>query len=255
MKKEKIPGFDDIVFRERNKEYGAYDIRRRYGSTMSISIVAGLIFGSSAFLVPFYTADHAEYQPGTSIEVIAISDPTLLNPVLPPEAPPRKTPIEAINNVRFIPPDVVLDGQVSGEGVLPADILNRSITDGAATEEVPVDLTGSDPVALIEPEPYVFVKEMPSFPGGSEELMRYISGHIVYPEDAQVNLIEGTVILRFVVGKTGEVSRVEITRSVNALLDDEAVRVISGLPRWKPGKQDGNPVPVWFALPVTFRLK
>ena len=125
------------------------------------------------------------------------------------------------------------------------------------------------------PEPYVFVKEMSSFPGGTEALLRYISENIVYPEDALANQIQGTVFLRFVVGSTGEVSRIEVTRSADPLLDDEAVRVVSTLPRWKPGKQDGNPasrmearqagwnpgkqdgnpVPVWFSLPVTFRLE
>jgi protein TonB len=251
-KNENVPGFDEIIFRGRNKEYGAYDLRRRYGSTMSISIVAGLIFGTSLILVPFFASDHTVRQPGDIIEIIAVPDNSLLQPPELPPPPAPKPPVEAINQLRFVPPEVVAD--VDATGVLSADVLNQEIVDGEAVE-VSVEPVEPEPVIPVEPEPYVFVKEMPSFPGGTEALLKYISERIIYPEDALANQIQGTVFLRFVVGKTGEVTRVEITRSVDQLLDDEAVRVVSSLPRWKPGKQDGNPVPVWFAVPVTFRLK
>lgn len=86
-------------------------------------------------------------------------------------------------------------------------------------------------------------------------MLRHIMEQVVYPQDAIENRIQGTVLLRFVVSSTGEVTRAEVTRSVDPLLDNEALRVISALPRWKPGKQDGNPVPVWFAVPVVFVLR
>ncbi|MCK7538558.1 MAG: hypothetical protein MZV63_50165 [Marinilabiliales bacterium] len=91
MKKE-VPGFDDIIFRDRNKEYGAYDLRRRYGSTMSISIVAGLMFSVSLVLVPFFTSDHVENQPGQLFIITATVDPNLANPPVPPEAPRASCP-------------------------------------------------------------------------------------------------------------------------------------------------------------------
>jgi protein TonB len=255
-KKEKVPGFDDIIFRDRNREYGAYDLRRRYGSTMSISIAAGLLVGVSFFLVPYFTADPVDYHPGNRIDIIAMPDADLLTPPPPPEAPqPPKAPVDAMTNVRFVPPEVVVDGKETGDGLLPADILNRDVTDGMATEEIPGDPGEVETVVPIEPEPYVSVQEMPSFPGGNQELVKYIAGNVVYPKDAVENRIQGTVYLRFVVSKTGEVTRVEITRSVDPLLDNEALRVISGMPRWKPGKQDGNPVPVWFSVPVVFVLR
>jgi protein TonB len=255
-KKEKVPGFDDIIFRDRNREYGAYDLRRRYGSTMSISLVAGLLVGGSFFLVPYFTQDPVDFQPGKIINVVAEPDASLLTPPPPPEAPePPKAPPEALNSLRLLPPEVVADGQETGDGLLPTDLLNKEITDGDATDEIPPDLTTADPIVPVEPEPYVIVQEMPSFPGGKEELMRYISENVVYPRDAVENRIQGTVYLRFVVSSTGDVTRVEVTRGANPLLDNEALRVISGMPRWKPGKQDGNPVPVWFAVPVVFVLR
>jgi protein TonB len=254
--KEKVPGFDDIIFRDRNKEYGAYDLRRRYASTMSISLVAGLLIGASFFLVPYFTYDPVDFTPGSRIDVIAIPDGDLLTPPPPSEAPPApKAPVEAMNDLRFVPPEVVMDELASADGIMAADQLRQSITDGAATEVFPGDLTADEPVIPVDPEPYTFVKEMPSFPGGNEALLRYIMEHVNYPPDAAANGIQGTVLLRFVVSTTGDVTRVEVTRSANPLLDEEALRVISGLPRWKPGKQDGNPVPVWFSVPVVFVLR
>lgn len=254
--KEKVPGFDDIIFRDRNKEYGAYDLRRRYASAMSISLVAGLLIGASFFLVPYFTYDPVDLTPGGMINVIAMPDPGLLTPPEPPEAPPApQAPPEVMNDLRFIPPEVVLDELASGEGVMAADQLRQVISDGTATEVFPEDITAADPVVPVEPEPYVFAQEMPSFPGGNEALMRHIMEQVVYPPDAAANGIQGTVFLRFVVSSTGDVTRVEVTRSANTLLDEEALRVISGLPKWKPGKQDGTPVPVWFSVPVVFVLR
>ena len=86
-------------------------------------------------------------------------------------------------------------------------------------------------------------------------MLQFIGQNVVYPQDAIENRIQGTVMLRFVVSSTGEVTRVEVTRSVDPLLDSEALRVIGSLPRWKPGRQDGNPVPVWFSVPVVFVLR
>jgi len=254
--KEKVSGFDDIIFRDRNKEYGAYDLRRKYASTMSISLVAGLLIGASFFLVPYFAYDPVDFKPGGRIDIIAMPDADLLTPPAPPEAPPApKAPPEALNDLRFVPPEVVLDELVSGDGVMAADQLNQVISDGTATEVFPEDITAADPVVPVEPEPYIFVQEMPSFPGGNAALLKYISEQVVYPEDAIQNRIQGTVMLRFVVSSTGDVTRVEVTRSANPLLDEEALRVISALPRWKPGKQDGNPVPVWFSVPVIFVLR
>ena len=253
--KEKVPEFDDIIFRDRNKEYGAYDLRRRYSSTMSISLVIGLSFSLSLVLIPFFTADPVKSQPGERINISTSFDPTLLEPPVPPEKPAlQKPPAEALNQVRFVPPMIIADGVISADEMPATDILNNEIGDGKS-EEVSPEAPDPDPVTPPDDLPRVFVKEMPSFPGGTSELMRYLSEQIIYPEDALMNRIQGTVILRFVVSRTGDITQVELIRGVDPLLDNEAIRVVSGLPRWRPGKQEGVAVPVWFTLPVTFRIK
>jgi len=101
---------------------------------------------------------------------------------------------------------------------------------------------------------FIHVKNMPAFPGGITALRRWIGSHVNYPAVARENGIQGTVYLRFEVTKTGKVGRVEMQKGVDPLLDDEAIKVIKKLPKFKPGEQNGRKVNVWFSIPVTFRL-
>lgn len=252
----KAPAFDEIIFRDRNKEYGAYDLRRRYGSTMSISIVAGLMFSVSLVLVPFFTSDHIDRQPGHMFIVSATIDPDLADPPVPPLPPePPAPPVEMIKKIQFVPPVIVDDDQAVSGSLMTADDLTLELRDGLATEIVMEIREDPDQVIPPEEKPQVIVQEMPSFPGGESALLQYVSEQIKYPEDALMNRIQGTVILRFVVSPTGDIKDVELIRGVDPLLDSEAIMVISGMPRWKPGKQDGRPVPVYFTIPVVFRIK
>ena len=99
------------------------------------------------------------------------------------------------------------------------------------------------------------VEQMPQFPGGEEALLRYLSSHINYPPMAAENGVQGRVTVQFVVDKTGRVGEVKIVRSVDKELDKEAVRVCKSLPKFTPGRQNGQAVAVWYTLPVTFKLK
>ena len=92
------------------------------------------------------------------------------------------------------------------------------------------------------------------FPGGQEALLKYISENIKYPAIARENGITGKVFLRFVVDKEGYVGNVEVLRGVGGGCTEEAKRVIKSLPRFKPGKQNGRPVPVYYNVPVNFNL-
>lgn len=102
---------------------------------------------------------------------------------------------------------------------------------------------------------FTVVEEMPEYPGGMSELMKFIAQNIKYPADALQGKVEGRVIARFVVCKDGSISDIEIMRSVSPSLDAEAVRVLKLMPKWKPGRQRGRAVPVKFTVPVTFRLE
>ncbi len=129
----------------------------------------------------------------------------------------------------------------------PPPPLEENVDSNDRVEEQPKTITDS--------EPFVVVEEMPMFPGGDLALLKYISEHTEYPDTAKINNIQGRVIVRFVVTSEGTVNDASVLKGVNPLLDKEALRVVSGLPEFQPGKQGGNPVPVWYMVPITFALQ
>lgn len=114
-------------------------------------------------------------------------------------------------------------------------------------------------IALEKPKdgekPLDIAEVMPSFPGGDGELMKWLSMNIVYPEIAEEKGVQGRVIVRFAVGKDGSIHDPKVLVSVHPALDREALRVVKSMPRWIPGKQSGQPVSVYFTLPITFLLQ
>ena len=116
-------------------------------------------------------------------------------------------------------------------------------------------------VAQPEPKPEVenkvfdVVEQMPSFPGGMQALMEYLGNNVKYPVVAQENGVQGRVVVSFVVERDGSITDVKVVRSVDPSLDKEAVRVVKSMPRWIPGKQNGQAVRVKYNVPVAFRLQ
>ena len=103
-------------------------------------------------------------------------------------------------------------------------------------------------------EVFIIVEEMPEFPGGTEALFQYIYDHIQYPQVALENQIEGNVFVKFCVTYQGKIEQVSIFRGVDPSLDAEAIRLIGTLPNFRPGKQAGNPVNVWYQFRIQFQL-
>ena len=102
---------------------------------------------------------------------------------------------------------------------------------------------------------YRSVDQMPQFPGGEAGLMRYLQSNINYPANAAMNNIGGRVILQFVVEKDGHIGEVKVVRSIDPEIDAEAVRVVKSLPDFIPGRLDGEPVAVWYTIPVSFKVQ
>ncbi len=123
------------------------------------------------------------------------------------------------------------------------------------TKKREADLIEIKPTEENDEKIYQVVQQMPQFPGGETGLLNFICRNIKYPVNAQQNRIQGRVIVRFVVSKTGQVDRVEVIRSLFSDCDKEAVRVIKLLPKFIPGKQNGENVAVWYTLPISFKLQ
>jgi protein TonB len=122
---------------------------------------------------------------------------------------------------------------------------------GAASQPVQMQMT----IENTGGEIFNIVEEMPEYPGGMDELMKFIQRNIRYPKEAQEQGKQGRVIVQFVVEKDGSITDVNIVRSADPQFDAEALRIVNMMPKWTPGKQRGKEVRVRFTLPVTFRLQ
>lgn len=258
MAKEKYnaPSFDDIVFELRNKEYGAYKIRKRYHRNLLIGMIIGVLVIATAVIAPYINAKVLENKQKKAERQVQLQMENLDQPqeTVAPPPPPPPPPAETVAQVRYVPPVIV-------DSIKPEENKQFMTADQASVEvkntEVTVQETVQEEVKEEEAptEVFVVVEEMPSFPGGDKALMDYINSNINYPEIAKENNIQGRVILRFCVTYKGSVDQVTVLKPVDPALDNEAIRVIKSLPAWKPGKQGGKPVNVWYSVPVTFQLK
>ena len=105
-----------------------------------------------------------------------------------------------------------------------------------------------------EPLPMRIVQQLPEFPGGMSRFITWLSRNLQYPESAKEKKLQGKVVVSFIVNKDGSISNLKVAQSVTPLLDDEAMRVIRQMPKWKPGIQDGKPCRTMFTIPIVFRL-
>jgi len=173
-------------------------------------------------------------------EIIPITREQEIKP--PPPPPPPKV-VEVLN---------IVDDKVKIEDEL-------EIEDSEADEETVIDvqplIEASEEEEEDTNEIFLIVEEAPEFPGGTRALYKYISSHVKYPVIAQENGIQGKVYVKFVVNEEGDVSNAEILRGVDQSLDVEALRVVNSLPKFKPGKQRGRPVKVFYNAQISFQLQ
>jgi protein TonB len=253
---KRIPNFDDIVFAIRNKEYGGYLLRKKYNRNVIISILIGIMIMVATIIPLYLNAKSLETRQKIPARTIEIKMENLEQPtekvVPPPPAPPAQTNI--IKQQKYVPPQIV-------DSIKPEDLKQLITTEQAQTavtdkEVVEVAKQGREEVqeTNVEPEPFMTVQEMPEPSGGVKSLMKYIADNTIYPAMARENNIQGKVYVRFCVTSTGAIDQVSILKGVNRELDAEAIRIVKTFPRFKPGKQDGIPVPVWFNVFINFQL-
>lgn len=251
-----IPRFDDIVFEIRNKDYGAYILRKSYNRTVLIALMFGIMLVSTAIIVPYLNAKVLGTSVTDSERKVEIKMQNLDQPTEkvapPPELPP---PADLVQQVKYVPP-VVVDSISAEENVqlMTADQAQTEVTNKDVLEIVP-EAKPEIQEAESEPAPFIVVEEMPIPQGGLEGLLRFIAENTRYPEVARENNIEGKVFVKFCVTSKGGVDQVSISKGVDPELDAEAMRVVRMLPTFKPGKQGGRAVPVWYTVPIIFQIK
>jgi protein TonB len=208
----------------------------------------GMIISFAVVLIAFNLNDNLkeiESLVGTSVqqveeEIVPITRQEELK--APPPPPPPQT-IEILN---------IVDNTAQINDDL--EILNSEATSETKIEVTQIQIAQTVEKEKEEEKIFVIVEEMPEFPGGELSLRKYIASAIKYPTVAQENGVQGTVFVSFVVDRDGGVSDVKVVRGVDPSVDKEAMRVVSTLPKWKPGKQRGKPVRVSYSVPIHFRL-
>lgn len=247
----------NLVFEGKNKDYGAYELRQRSSKRHAIAILLSVSFfalGVSApvLLKSIYPEKKWKVNEVNGISNIEDAKPEPMKPIEEIKVP------EVRRTIQFTPPEVSND-EVDQEA---APVIDELINSNAAISTATVD--GSDnvdaplpdfSVVEKEPDPVVVASQMPEFPGGDDARVEFLRNNLKYPSIASEMGISGRVTLQFVVEKDGHIDRIKVLRGLGGGCDEEALRVVKLMPKWKPGMQDGRCVPVFFTFPVVFTLK
>lgn len=251
---------NEIVFEDRNRAYGAYQIRQNYNRNLLLIIAILTASLGLAYGVHRYISSLPEEEEVTAVDTsqFTMEAPPIDEEVVPP--PPQEPIPPMEKTIEFIPP-VVTDEEVDTEIALQDELVDtKASTSTNDTDEEnfapPVTATAPPPVEKKEEETFTFVDEQAEFPGGYAEMSKYIAKNIKYPQEAIEMGVEGKTFLRFVVGKDGNIEDVRVLRGLEGCTacDKEAQRVVRSMPNWKPGKNGGKAVRSYFDLPVSFRL-
>lgn len=261
----------DIIFDGRNKEYGAYELRKTYNKRLTIALVGMAALLALIFII-FFIANTIAANSGK--EKLVVKDVQLeeikaeekKNEPPPPPPPPKQEPPK-VEMAKFTPPKIVKDEEVKEEEKPPEQEKLEDTKIGTVNQEgikdegivAPVD-NGKGVVEAPKKDEtdydktFTKVEIESDYPGGQGAWVRYLNKNLVYPQDAQDNEIQGTVVVQFIVDKEGNVSDVEAISGANELRA-EAVRVIKKSGKWTPAVQNGRQVKSYKKQPITFRLE
>lgn len=258
MEKEYPETLEDLVFEKRNKDYGSYFLRKKYRKYVTISMIIGLLILAGVVAYPLISAYInktrliREKEKTVSVEMMKV-----MKEELPPPPPPPPPPDAIVEKVKFTAPVVVEDTNIE-TGLMTQDDLSAKGNTEVPTEEIEIEIKEEKPQVIeqkVEAEIFTVVEEQPGYPGGEEARMKYLKESIRYPEEAKELGIQGRVFVTFVVEVDGSITDVRVLRGIGGGCDEEAVRVVRGMPKWVPGKQRGVPVRVQFNLPIRFTLQ
>jgi protein TonB len=260
--KKEVPDFDDLVFENRNKKYGAFLLRKSYNVIVTISIIIASFLGSCVVILPYLHILSKKHYSGQEMKVRYVHlqmekmQPPPEEIIIPPLASPPPPSVQA--SIKYVAP-VVVDSLLPLEKSLPtvADVQasnpenNHLVVTGTGNQDDIIPGQEGDNSA----EPFFMIEVKPTFKGGDIDKFReWVQRRTIYPQLAQDNGIKGRVYMTFVVERDGTVSNVKVVKGVDKLLDDEAVKAIESSPKWSPGLQRGRPVRVRYSIYLNFTL-
>ncbi|MBR6277088.1 MAG: energy transducer TonB [Prevotella sp.] len=265
----------DLVFEGKNQQYGAYVLRKETGKRnvkalvwVLIGIIAIFALAYANLAIQNAMKQNATIDTDVELSKLAQKKETKVERKEPIKVEVEQKVVEKVkSSVKFTAPEIKKDDEVKPEDEIKSqdDLAKTNTAIGT------FDVKGNDEAEGVvlkaneqaidekpkEEETKVFdvVEQMPSFPGGEGELMKFLNSHIKYPVVAEENGIQGRVVCTFVVERDGSITDVKVIKSVDPSLDKEAMRVLKSMPKWIPGKQNGSSVRVRYTVPVTFRLQ
>lgn len=261
------PEWLDVVFTDRNKAYGAYDLRKQNPKTtrnaLFIGIAVFVFILSFQTILNFISGFIPKAQDKVKITNVVLQPPPPIDQKKPPPPPPEP-PKPKIDQVKFPPPIVKPDNEVKEQ---PPTVKELEVADPGqktvkgdpnADINIAEPVGNSDQKAVTEEDPnkiFTAVEKEPEFAGGIEKFYKYLQNNIHYPAIAKENNVQGKVFVSFVVERDGTLTDVKVARSLGSGCDEEAVRVLRASPKWKPGIQNGRPVRVAYTMPISFALQ
>lgn len=267
----------DIVFDGKNKEYGAYQLRatsvkRHTKALLSVVIVLALILTAIILVITgvFKSADEDINAKNEQEEVIMAPEdiPEEEEQMEIPEQKPEEVQAEeevaatqAVTEVKIVE-TVDKDREVKDQEQVLENTAQLGADDHKGVEDVNRDRVVKEVVEVkpVEkpkeegPLSVAMVEQKPSFPGGESAMYKWLQDNIIYPAAASEEGVQGKVTVQFIVEKDGSITHVQVVRGKHPALDAEAARVIRKMPRWTPGRNNGQPVRVTYHLPVQFKL-
>lgn len=256
--KNKNENLDDVVFEERNKNYGAYFLRRSYNKNVTRALFLATLLFLGVISIPLIAGlmnKNKVVITGPDVGTIYMPDPP--DPDKKIELPPEPKPEIKIKPFVI----TVVDSSEAEDASSLIDIIDST------ANATPPDIGDGGTLVIdnikkndyIDPEKdndvYIDVKEMPDFIGGIEKMYKYLGENIVYPKPAVETGLTGTVHVKFVVEKDGSISNTILMNDIGGGCGEEALRVVNSMPKWKPGRQNGIAVRVQYILPIRFLLE
>ena len=258
-----VKDFDEIVFEHRNRQYGAYELRKRYNRNMNMAFLIAMgvfLLGVSIPAISRYLSSMSEDEVVMNKEVdIELKDlPEDLDE--PPPPPPPDPPPPVQETIKFTPPVIV--EEVKEEDIPPpVESAEKTAVDVKTQEgtgdviDLPSEGTGEEKTDEFANQVFTIVEQMPEFPGGDAERNKFLKENLKYPQIAKEAHITGTVYVSFVVEPDGRITDVKALRGLGGGLTEEALRVVKKMPQWTSGRQNGRAVRVAFTLPINFKLQ
>ena len=253
MTSDRIPGLDELAFEGRNKAYGAYFLRKKYPRYLAISFFMGVFIVLMTVLISwlFYY-----FEPVTLIEGDMMYEVEYYNMSPPPDDQASKIAQAFAKPEQEVEQAPVVTDSIDPEKKKPVEVAEEKPVEVKTNTDSAAKPGGSGLGTGIGDDTGVAsaIDVFPRYPGGDESRLYYLRRNVRYPEAALKALVQGVVMVVFVVELDGTVSHVDVASKIGGGCDEEAIRVTREMPRWEPGKRNGRAVRVMVRMPIVFRI-